>query len=382
MRAIIIGGGIGGLCLANGLRKAGIEVAVFERQTSSSENLTGYGIHINEDGKRALRNCLDSSAWERFEAASTAAGTHLYFRDTNLQLLAERDDAVLSGKPSFDIERRGIGRLELRDMLLSGLFSDQTPIVHWNKAFIHYEEVQNGRVRAHFADGTTEEGDVIVGADGGHSKVREQYLPDLKRVDLGIVAIAGRYVLDPNRERSLPMALTNGSLKNIVPNGKGWMFVSAWHSRNPAKANGECKQDEHYVVWAYVLPKYETPANVGKLSPLELRDLALAGVKNWSPSLATLVRDADLETIAPISLRSMAHLEPWQPSNITLIGDAIHSMVRTLIPKPSHDSETNANLHFSTPDPNGGCRRQHRPPRRACLDRGTERCRLWSVFSH
>lgn len=111
MRVLVIGGGIGGLCLANGLRKAGIDVAVFERETNGLENLAGYGIHINEDGRRALRNCLPRASWDRFDACSTAAGTHLYFRDTNLQLLAERDDAVLSGKPISDIERRGIGKI-------------------------------------------------------------------------------------------------------------------------------------------------------------------------------------------------------------------------------------------------------------------------------
>lgn len=329
MQVIIIGGGIGGLCLANGLRKANIDVAVFERQPSANETLAGYGIHINENGRRALRNCLDDASWHRFEAASTAAGTHLYFRDIDLRLLAEKDDAVLSGRPSLDVERRGIGRLELRDILLSGLSSAQGSILHWNKTFSRYENLNSGRVRVHFTDGTYEDGDMVVGADGGHSRIRDQYLPDIKRVDLGIVAIAGRYVLNPARERALPMALTNGSLNNIVPTGKGWMFVSAWRSRPPTESHGKFDGGEHYVVWAYVVPKLETPANVSKLSPLELRDLALAGVKDWSPSLATLIRDADTDTIAPISLRSMQHLEPWQSTNITLLGDAIHAMVCT-----------------------------------------------------
>lgn len=182
--------------------------------------------------------------------------------------------------------------------------------MHWNKTFTHYERIDGGRVCVHFADGTSEDGDVVVGADGCRSKVREQYFPDVKRVDLGIVAIAGRYILDPARARNLPMALTNGSLNNIVPNDKGWMFVSAWHSRSAMEDNSEANPDEHYVVWAYVVPKSDTPANLAKLSPMELRDMALTGVKSWSPSVTTLIRDADLDTIAPISLRSMQHLEP------------------------------------------------------------------------
>lgn len=376
MRVIIIGGGIGGLCLANGLRKANIDVSVFERQPSANEKLAGYGIHINEDGRRALRNCLDDASWHRFEAASTAAGTHLYFRDTNLQLLAEKDDAVLSGKPSSDVERRGIGRLELRDILLSGLSPKEDPVIHWNKSFSHYEILSDDRARAHFTDGTYEDGDVVIGADGGHSRVREQYLPEVKRVDLGIVAIAGRYVLNAARERALPMALTNGSLNNIVPHGKGWMFVSAWRSRRPNDSTGKPQSDDHYVVWAYVVPKLETPANISKLSSLELRDLALAGVENWSPSLATLVRHADLDTIAPISLRSMQHLESWQSTNITLLGDAIHAMV--CISAVNHSSLSKHPLTIL--DPNGWSWGKHSATRCRLVDGSPQRCCQRTIF--
>jgi len=45
----------------------------------------------------------------------------LFFRDEKLQLLARRDEAILSGRPAAEVERRGIGRLELREILLEGL---------------------------------------------------------------------------------------------------------------------------------------------------------------------------------------------------------------------------------------------------------------------
>ena len=248
------------------------------------------------------------------------------FRDTEFRLLAERDDAILSGRSVPDVERRGIGRLELRDILLGGLTSSEAPVVRWGKAYSHHEQLNNGRVRAYFADGTSEDGDVIVGADGSHSKVREQYLPDIKRVDLGVMAIAGRYVLDKQRVRELPRGLTDGSLNNIVPHGKGWMFVSAWHSRPPADSTDEENESEHDVVWAYVVPKQDTPANVKSLSAVELRDIALAGTTGWSPSLTTLMQGSSPATIAPVPLCCMPHLEEWEPSNITLLGDSIHNM--------------------------------------------------------
>ncbi|MGH3834528.1 MAG: FAD-dependent oxidoreductase [Pseudonocardiaceae bacterium] len=44
---IIVGGGIAGLCLAQGLRQAGVSVAVYERDRSPTDRLDGYRIHIN-----------------------------------------------------------------------------------------------------------------------------------------------------------------------------------------------------------------------------------------------------------------------------------------------------------------------------------------------
>lgn len=325
MRVLIVGGGIGGLCLANGLRKAGIDAQVFERQATPFENLAGFGLHLDSHGRKALQNCLGRDSWERFEALSTAAGTTMTFRDTGFRLLAERDDATLTGKSVCETERRGIGRLELREILLQGLTSGSSPAVHWGKALAHYERLQNGRVRLHFADGTSEEGDILVGADGSRSKVREQYLPHIQREDLGIVAIAGRYILSKQRMRELPTGLTNGSLNNIVPDGKGWMFVSSWHSR----PSDDGKEADHYVVWAYVIPKEDAPANVRSFSPAQLRDLAMAGTVGWSPSLTTLIRDVDLSTVGPVPLRCMPHLEPWASSNVTLVGDSIHNMPPT-----------------------------------------------------
>ena len=54
----IIGGGIGGLCLAQGLNKAGVSVTVYERDRTRTDRLQGYRIHISPKGSRALYECL------------------------------------------------------------------------------------------------------------------------------------------------------------------------------------------------------------------------------------------------------------------------------------------------------------------------------------
>jgi salicylate hydroxylase len=50
LHVLIIGGGIGGLTLAQGLRKSGVSVAVYERDRTATDRLQGYRVHINPAG--------------------------------------------------------------------------------------------------------------------------------------------------------------------------------------------------------------------------------------------------------------------------------------------------------------------------------------------
>ena len=329
---LIIGAGFGGLTLANGLRHhcPEITVQIFDRHTSPDQELAGYGIHIGADGKAALKHCLPPQIFERFLIATTPAGSQWAFRDTSLNMLALRDDKVISGLDEDEVERRAGHRGEFRSILLGGLSDsgeesgNRDVKVEWGKQFTHYEEIEGGpgkRLRAHFADGSTAEGDILVGADGSKSKVKETRLPQLHRQFLGIVIICGRYQLDDERTKALPALMTDGSLNNIVPYGRGWLFIASLPS-----PEGEQGPLENYTLWAYIIPKSATPADAKALSPSQLRDIALAGVKGWAEPLVTVVRDADLSTVTPIVLQSMPHLPNWDSSNVTLLGDAIHNM--------------------------------------------------------
>ena len=63
---LIVDGGIGGLCLAQGLRKAGVSVAVFERDASPIARAQGFRIHISPMGSQALRDCLPPDLYTLF----------------------------------------------------------------------------------------------------------------------------------------------------------------------------------------------------------------------------------------------------------------------------------------------------------------------------
>jgi 2-polyprenyl-6-methoxyphenol hydroxylase-like FAD-dependent oxidoreductase len=65
---VVVGGGTGGLCLAHGLRRAGIDVAVYERDRTRRDGLHGYRVGISPDGSRALHACLPAELYDTFVA--------------------------------------------------------------------------------------------------------------------------------------------------------------------------------------------------------------------------------------------------------------------------------------------------------------------------
>ena len=54
-RVLVIGAGLGGLCLAQGLCKAGVDVAVYERDAGLAVRTQGHRVHIDSRGEQALR---------------------------------------------------------------------------------------------------------------------------------------------------------------------------------------------------------------------------------------------------------------------------------------------------------------------------------------
>ena len=66
LKIVVIGAGVGGLALAQGLKKAGLQVAVFERDVEPESRQAGYRLSISPSGAAALRDCLPGDLYERF----------------------------------------------------------------------------------------------------------------------------------------------------------------------------------------------------------------------------------------------------------------------------------------------------------------------------
>src|SRR5262249_2621585 len=332
LHVVIVGAGVGGLTLAQGLKKAGVSVAVYERDRAPTERVQGYRVHINPTGSVALHECLPPHLFDVFVRTCGKPSNGIRF-------LTERGKVLLALNAPEGLDaiaqHRSVSRITLRQVLLSGLEG----VVHFGKAFVRYEESPTGRIVAHFEDGTTAFGDVLVAADGGASRVRRQFLPQAERIDTGILGIAGKVFLNEQTRRRIAPEFLN-SLTLVSGMGGYCLFVALQDidgvavdgfggNDESAHAGAHFDNSRSYLMWAFGAKreKFNLSEKLEHVTGEPLRNAVLkAMARGWDERFLTLVRLADVHTINAIAIRTSTPVTPWQTQRITLLGDAIHSM--------------------------------------------------------
>ena len=211
-RVLVIGAGTGGLALAHGLVRAGIDVQVFERDALRTEGLHGYRVGIDPDGSRALHALLPPDLYDTFVA--TQARAPRWFN-----MLTEQLHEVLAIELPVETDpvesEKSVSRMTLRQVLMTGL----EDVIKFGKEFTGFEQHADGTVTAHFADGSSAIGDLLVGADGVGSRVRKQYLPQARQEDTGIIAIAGKLPISEESTSLVPPRVFQGISMIQAPKG-------------------------------------------------------------------------------------------------------------------------------------------------------------------
>jgi 2-polyprenyl-6-methoxyphenol hydroxylase-like FAD-dependent oxidoreductase len=327
---LIIGGGIGGLTLAQGLKKAGISAAVYERDRTINDRLQGYRVHISPTGSLALHECLPPHLFDAFDRTCGAPNLAVRFFTEHMRvLLAFEGDLVASNDPIAS--HRAASRITLRQVLLAGLDN-----VHFGKTFERYEE-RDRQIVAHFADGSVAAGDILVAADGGGSRVRRQFLPQAQRIETGVIGIAGKIFLDTARDRIARPLLDGISL--VAARGGLGLFVAIQEITGgaiggiggneplPAGAGNLYENPRSYLMWA--LSARREKFGLAEPECADGAALAAAAARRmwgWADAFRDLVGLADPTTIACLPIRSSVPIASWRTERITLLGDAIHSM--------------------------------------------------------
>jgi len=339
LHVVIIGGGIGGLTLAQGLKKSGVSVAVYERDRTRTDRVQGYRVHINPTGSLALHECLPAPLFEAFTRTCGRPAGGIRFVTEQMKVLLALDGRNAPAQFTGEglAQHRSVSRITLRQVLLSGLEDS----VHFGKTFVRYEESPLGGIVAHFEDGSTTEADMLVAADGGGSRVRRQLLPHAERIDTGIAAIAGKVFLDdesrrliaPELRKALTLASGKGgySLFVALQDIDGFAINGIGGNDETAAAGTHFDNSRGYLMWAFGAKREKLGldgGNIERMSGEELRNTALRVMaqRSWDERFRALVRLADADTINAIAIRTSVPIVAWQTQRVTLLGDAIHSM--------------------------------------------------------
>lgn len=325
VRIAVAGAGLGGLCLAQGLRRAGADVTVYERDDGLAGRRQGYRLHLDARAGLALQQCLRPELLAAFQATCGQPSTRLTVMSERLRVLKEVT-AVDSDADRYapGTLSTSVNRLTLREVLAAGLDDAIVP----GREVTGYDASGKG-VRVRFADGQEAEADVLVGADGVNSAVRRQYLPAAEPADTGVRCVYGKTPLRPAVLELLPAALEAGF--TAVIGGRLGMATGLVRFRNrPEQVAGvRLSAAGDYLMWGLTGDRGQFGVPDERLlamSPAELHALSATLIRRWHPDLRALHAMADLEETFAVRIRTSPAIAAWLPSRVTVLGDAIHAM--------------------------------------------------------
>ncbi|MCF6475668.1 FAD-dependent monooxygenase [Nonomuraea sp. MG754425] len=298
MRVLIIGGGVAGTVAALAAQQAGFEARLFEAYDESAGLNHGVFLTVAVNGIDALRAVdahhvvLDAGFPSGHIQFHSGSGKHL----GAIPLGPALDD----GSATHTIRRADLYRGLYELVTARGI-----PIEH-GRRLVRAESVPGGGVRAHFADGTSAEGDVLIGADGVHSATRaaiDPANPGPRYAGLGntggftrkanLDAKPGDYVMVWGRDCFFGYT--------IAPDGEVWWFANPPAHREPSRA--------------------------------ELRDLTPAALQerlvellavDRSPA-AQIVRDSAAD-LGLTNQYDLPNVPTWHAGGMVVIGDAAHAV--------------------------------------------------------
>jgi len=330
-RALVIGGSVAGLFAAHLLRSTGWDVAVFERADGDLGD-RGTGIGTRQELFAAMRRIG--------LPADASIGVEVRGR-----IGLGRDGGILQELPVRAVTSAWsrVWR-PLRQALPEACFTG-------GKALTRIEQ-NAGRVTALFGDGSRADGDLLIGADGLHSTVRGQYLPDLKPCYAGYVAWRG--VVE---EGQLAPALRDLMLHWMIFGFAGGELMLSIPMPGPQPGERRC-----HFVWFRPVPMGDLPDLCTDASgrwhgisipPPLIRAELIAALRRdadarLAPQLAALVQAS-----AQIILQPIFDLESPRIAfdRVALIGDAAfvaRPHVATGVMKAALDAESLADALAAT----------------------------------
>lgn len=338
MTIIIIGAGIGGLCLAQMLKKNGINVQVFERDANASDRRQGYRLHLDADGILAIQESLPEKLFELFELTSTNPLAYTTILDTALKL-KRRFPIDEYSKTEHHIEtgvakHLNVNRATLREILLIGL----DDICHYGAKLDHYEADEKG-VTAFFEDGRIIKGDLLIGADGAGSVVRKQRAPEARIMDSGARAIYGRIKLEDARKVLPQLCIADvftavSDARKLILGVGPIIFPVRPESAAQSLGLDNTLSEQHDYVGCIISGRKEffgsDDTEVRRKTSDELQQMAVELLSDWPSEASSVPAAGEKGSFFYIEMNSSIPFDLKPHHNVTLLGDAIHNMTPSL----------------------------------------------------
>jgi len=294
LKVLIVGAGIGGLTAALAALRRGLEVEVYEQAQELTE--VGAGLQLSANGTRVF---YQLGVGEALKAQSCeAAGKEIRLWNTG-----ETWKLFDLGKAS--VERYGypyftVYRPDLLDVLLAALGRDR---IHLGAKCVGFSQGAEG-VQVLFENHSSVKCDVLIGADGVHSQVRQSLFGQDRPQFTGLVVWRG----------IVPMEKLPKHMARMV--GSNWVGPGAHVVHYPLRSG---------KVMNFVGALERSDWQVESWSARGTTEELAADFVGWHEDVQALIRNIP----APYkwALMTRPPMERWTAGRVTLLGDACHSMV-------------------------------------------------------
>ena len=286
MRVIVAGGGIVGLVSAIALRQQGIEAVVCEQAPEIRAVGAGLGLWAN--------------ALAVFDELGIGGDVRAIGRPVEMRFRGPTGELVET--PGFDDEYHRyvlVHRAKLNDLLAEAVGEQN---IRLNARVVGFDETDTG-VTARLEDGSTIDGDVLVGADGAYSVVRSCLVPDSEAVEHE-GHLAWRAVVRP------PEGVTIG--ESVIVLGE------------QRTRGGYVPTVDGTVYW--LVNQFDAGTLQGSLKDQAMRRAALMDTTGWNPALVKLIEATREEDVLLNQIMLVPPLPHWVSDRVVLVGDAAHAL--------------------------------------------------------
>jgi 2-polyprenyl-6-methoxyphenol hydroxylase-like FAD-dependent oxidoreductase len=297
-KALIIGAGIAGPVAALFLKRAGIDTAVYEAWPYATG--IGGGLQIAPNGMHVLAEL--GLAEEMIGRGAIAESFDFYSKSGSRIGSINRNMKARFGQPAVNMRRATLNEVLVDRAWCAGVE------LYFDKRLAKIEDRADRPIVATFTDGSTAEGDFLIGADGVHSLVRQHVVPNgPKPFDTGLIGFGG-FV----RRALLEAASIGPRMEATV--GQAGFFGYGYCSPDP----------ENSAMWWSTQPSNGIDAATFRAMDQgamrqHLRDFH-AG---WHDPIPQVIDAA--ETIGVTDTLDIATLPTWSRGRSVLIGDAAHA---------------------------------------------------------